>query len=249
MSAMLTHWELEHYRQLYRNQIDRLVETLTVRLLPTFDSVHAEVESIQQEAYRASRECANDGNWLDPQMAHEAAFEASLAHFDIVLDLRQGLQNMFVVSLYHLFEQQVRAFHVRVLRQKPLKFGPDVLKAWNKTLPGPVLTTDQCSGLDELRLLVNTIKHGDGTSAHELYAVAPHLFLADWEQDALDDPTVIVHKPDIGAPFFGSEALEDVPVHLDRRGPSTLLGSVLGHLFRPQAGLEVCRSLEHGKPG
>ena len=41
---MLTHWELEHYRQLYRNQIDRLVETLTVRLLPTFDSVHAEVE-------------------------------------------------------------------------------------------------------------------------------------------------------------------------------------------------------------
>ena len=246
---MLTHWELEHYRQLYRNQIDRLVETLTVRLLPTFDSVHAEVESIQQEAYRASRECANDGNWLDPQMAHEAAFEASLAHFDIVLDLRQGLQNMFVVSLYHLFEQQVRAFHVRVLRQKPLKFGPDVLKAWNKTLPGPVLTTDQCSGLDELRLLVNTIKHGDGTSAHELYAVAPHLFLADWEQDALDDPTVIVHKPDIGAPFFGSEALEDVPVHLDRRGPSTLLGSVLGHLFRPQAGLEVCRSLEHGKPG
>ena len=44
---MLTHWELEHYRQLYRNQIDRLVETLTVRLLPTFDSVHAEVEALQ----------------------------------------------------------------------------------------------------------------------------------------------------------------------------------------------------------
>jgi hypothetical protein len=137
---MLTHWELEHYRQLYRNQIDRLVETLTVRLLPTFDSVHAEVEALQQEAYRASRECANDGNGLDPQTAHEAAFEASLAHFDIVLDLRQGLQNMFAVSLYHLFEQQVRAFHVRVLNHKPLKFGSDVLKAWDKTLPDPVLT-------------------------------------------------------------------------------------------------------------
>jgi hypothetical protein len=45
---------------------------------------------------------------------------------------------MFAVSLYHLFEQQVRAFHVRVLHQKPLKFGPDVLKAWDKTLPDPV---------------------------------------------------------------------------------------------------------------
>ena len=202
---MLTHWELEHYRQLYRNQIDRLVETLTVRLLPTFDSVHAEVEALQQEAYRASRECANDGNGLDPQTVHEAAFEASLAHFDIVLDLRQGLQNMFAVSLYHLFEQQVRAFHVRVLHQKPLKFGPDVLKAWDKTLPDPVLSMDQRSGLDELRLLANTVKHGDGTSAHELYVVAPHLFLADWEQDALDDPRVIVHKPDIGAPLFGQD--------------------------------------------
>jgi hypothetical protein len=68
MSAMLTHWELEHYRQLYRNQIDRLVDTLTVRLLPTFDSVHAEVEALQEEAYRASQECDNDGNRLDPQM-------------------------------------------------------------------------------------------------------------------------------------------------------------------------------------
>jgi len=208
---MLTHWELEHYRQLYRNQIDRLVETLTVRLLPTFDSVHAEVEALQQEAYRASRECANDGNGLDPQTAHEAAFEASLAHFDIVLDLRQGLQNMFAVSLYHLFEQQVRAFHVRVLNHKPLKFGPDVLKAWDKTLPDPVLTTEQRSGLDELRLLANTVKHGDGASAQELYTAAPHLFLADYEQDALDDPTVIVHKPDIGTPLFG----QDLFVRLD----------------------------------
>jgi hypothetical protein len=210
-TAMLTHWELEHYRQLYRNQIDRLVETLTVRLLPTFDSVHAEVEALQQEAYRASRECANDGNGLDPQTAHEAAFEASLAHFDIVLDLRQGLQNMFAVSLYHLFEQQVRAFHVRVLNHKPLKFGSDVLKAWDKTLPDPVLTTEQRSGLDELRLLANAVKHGDGASAQELYTAAPHLFLADYEQDALDDPTVIVHKPDIGTPLFG----QDLFVRLD----------------------------------
>lgn len=31
MSAMLAHWELEHYRQLYRDQIDRLVDTLTVQ--------------------------------------------------------------------------------------------------------------------------------------------------------------------------------------------------------------------------
>lgn len=202
---MLPHWELEHYRQLYRNQIDRLVDTLTVRLLPVFDSVPAEVEAIQHEAYQASIERANDGIWLDPQMAHDAAFEISLAHFDIVLDLRQGLQNMFSVSLYHLFEQQIRAFHVRVLRYKPLKFGPDVLNAWDKTFPDPVLTADQRSGLDELRLLANTVKHGDGRSAQELYAAAPYLFLADWERDALDDPTVIVHKPDIGTPLFGQD--------------------------------------------
>jgi len=211
MSAMLPHWELEHYRQLYRDQIDRLVDTLTVRLLPTFDSVHAEVEAIQREAYRANNERANDGNWLDPQTAHDAAFEASSVHFDIVLDLRQGLQNMFALTLYHLFEQQVRAFHVRVLHHKPLKFGPDVMKAWDKTLPDPVLTTEQLSGLDELRLVANAVKHGDGASAQELYTAAPHLFLADYEQDALDDPTVIVHKPDIGTPLFG----QDLFVRLD----------------------------------
>ena len=208
---MLARWELEHYRQLYRDQIDRLVDTLTVRLLPTFESVHAEVEAIQREAYQANHECASDGNWLDPHMAHDVAFEASITHFDIVLDLRQGLQNMFAVTLYHLFEQQVRAFHVRVLNHKPLKFGPDVLKAWDKTLPDPVLTTGQRSGLDELRLLANTVKHGDGASAQELYTAAPHLFLADYEQDALDDPTVIILKPDIGTPLFG----QDLFVHLD----------------------------------
>ncbi|MDD2991748.1 hypothetical protein [Zoogloea sp.] len=211
MSAMLAHWELEHYRQLYRDQIDRLVDTLTVRLLPTFESVHAEVEAIQREAYHANHERANDGNWLDPQMAHDVAFEASIMHFDIVLDLRQGLQNMFAVTLYHLFEQQVRTFHVRVLNHKPLKFGSDVLKAWDKTLTDPVLSTEQRSGLDELRLLANTVKHGDGASAQELYTAAPHLFLADYEQDVLDDPTVVVHKPDIGTPLFG----QDLFVRLD----------------------------------
>ncbi len=36
-----------------------------------------------------------------------------------------------------------------------------------------------------------------------------------------------------------SEALEDVPVHLDRGGGSALLSVVLGHVFRPQAGLET----------
>lgn len=202
---MLGHWELEHYRQLYLNQIDRLVDILAVRLLPTFDSVHSEVEALQAGAYQASQEWGKDGNRLDPQMVHDAVLEASLEQFDIVLDLRQGLQNMFTVSLYHLFEQQIRTFHVRVLRQRPLRFGADVLKEWDKAFPDSVLSIVQRSGLNELRLLANTVKHGDGASAQELYAVAPHLFLNDWEQDALDDPTVIIHKPDIGTPIFGQD--------------------------------------------
>jgi hypothetical protein len=32
-----------------------------------------------------------------------------------------------------------------------------------------------------------------------------------------------------------SEVAEDVPVHLDRGGPSALLGMVLRYVFRPQA--------------
>ena len=36
-----------------------------------------------------------------------------------------------------------------------------------------------------------------------------------------------------------SEAFEDVPMHLDRLGLSTLLGVIPGHLFRPQACLEA----------
>ena len=64
---MLTHWELEHYRQLYRNQIDRLVETLTVRLLPTFDSVHAEVEALQRKhPANPSCPCASERSCVSP---------------------------------------------------------------------------------------------------------------------------------------------------------------------------------------
>jgi len=189
-------FEITHYRDRYTKQINKLIETLEGRLLPALSNIDEEVDRTLSELERG----APDGT--DLLMIQEAALNASYEHFDLMSDVEQALINMFGAALYHLFEQQLRMFHVRVLYEKPLEYAPQILTAWNDGL-GISMPDEQSEGIKELRLLANTIKHGDGDSAKSLFKMNPRLFRDIWEKDVDDDPSIKVHKPEVYTPMFG----------------------------------------------
>lgn len=200
---MLSAMETEHYHKTYSSQIAKLLETLEKRLLPTFDSVGEEASEIQKEAQSLYQYASASNEWLDPARASEVAFEAGMEHFDMVLDIRQGLLNLFAANLFHLFEQQIREFNSRILGLPDKRHASEVLKAWDTVLGKSIFSTDQQTVMSEVSLLAHTVKHGDGNSSEKLFAIAPNLFREQWEHDFDDDPTVKVHKPAVYAPLFG----------------------------------------------
>lgn len=200
---MLSTRETEHYHQIYIGQIAKLLETLERRLLPTFESISEEASEIQKEAHSLYQHASASNEWLDPALASEVAFEAGMEHFDMVLDIRQGLLNLFAANLFHLFEQQIREFNSRILGLPDKHHASEILKAWDTALGRPIFSPDQQTVLSEVSLLAHTVKHGDGSSSEKLFAIAPNLFREQWEHDFDEDPTVKVHKPAVYAPLFG----------------------------------------------
>jgi hypothetical protein len=192
------------------------VDTLRDRLLPAFSNVEAEAKKKAEEEYDRLGSLPAREN-IDIADLAEKAFDAGLAHYQMMSGLRQGLQNMFAAALYHLFEQQVMLFHRRevldlaeaedtklfrqsVFRDRLLRYAIDVKSFMSWPL------------IDELRLVANTVKHAEGDSAMELHSNRPELFV---------DPSLA------GMPFGDSKRLyrvfqpvmgEDIYVSLDDIG-------------------------------
>lgn len=211
---MLSKWEVEHYGHSYRTQLNKLVDTLEQRLLPTFAHIDKEADKVRSEAVI---EMENFRGEFDQFAMSEAATEAGFTHYETMSYIKQALLNMFASGLYHLFEQQIREFHTKVLRRAPLRFATEVLAEWDKSLSFETLSPSQKLGLNELHLLANTVKHGDGNSATRLYEINPRLFQDAWEEDFTEDSSVTVRKPNVSAPLFGKDIfveLEDMRRYL-----------------------------------
>jgi hypothetical protein len=151
-------------------------------LLPAFGNLEEEAERRSEEEYeRLASQPAPDE--VDMMALAEEAMDASVAHYQMMSGLRQGLQTMFAAALYHLYEQQVMLFHRlevldfgekddaalfrhSVFRERLLRLGIDVkpFACW------PLI--------EELRLVANTVKHAEGNSAVDLRSCRPELFIA-----------------------------------------------------------------------
>ena len=157
------------------------------RLLPTFGDIASEADAVAQAKFDDLGRSFCESDMGD---AAETAHEEGLEHYQRLTAVRQGLLNLMTAGMYQLFEQQVATFTrrqlltiyeerdaafvrqisapgriIRELKQRLDEEGIDVerLRTW-KTI-------------EELRLVANTIKHGVGRSADELFERKPLLFL------------------------------------------------------------------------
>src|SRR5712691_2238548 len=116
-----------HFKDSFTPELRALMSTLEERLLPTFANIKSEADVKEHEEWQRLCSLPSDGS-EDMADVAQSAFEAGLAHYQIMTSIRQGLLNMFAVALLHLYEQQVMLFHRREVLESHEENDPKVLK-------------------------------------------------------------------------------------------------------------------------
>ncbi|WP_434668014.1 hypothetical protein P5W99_36580 [Paraburkholderia sp. A3BS-1L] len=173
-----------YFERMFKPHLERTLQVLEKRLIPTFDGIEAEATAVREKTYEDLMAMPVDPDMTDESMLADAAFQAGYDHYSGMEAVRQSLINAFAPLLFHTWEEQLIGFHrkevlrprekndnrllqVKILRKRLMDEGLDVtrLSTW--------------SSLEELKLVANTVKHADGESADRLRGVRPELFEMD----------------------------------------------------------------------
>lgn len=150
-----------------------------------FDRTKIQFENIEEEADECASTfydefpCTED---VDPSTVADWATEHGIEMYETLSIMKSNHLLMTISMLYHIWEQQLIKFTTRELHHY-LEFDTslaysDVQKIFE--LHGVSITdTKSWKKIRELKLLVNTIKHGEGDSAERLRKIRPDFFKID----------------------------------------------------------------------
>ena len=149
-------------------------------VLPTFSGLSERANEIANTEFnRLGSQPAGEYCDGDMSMEAEAAQEAGQAFFNTMVALRQTTLNLFATGLFHLLEQQLadicrdRTFHEPPPPDTKLSI---VAKWYRNHFALDLKTLSAWPMVEQLRLIANSVKHGDGGSAAELRTLRPDLF-------------------------------------------------------------------------
>lgn len=214
-------WWDRQFKEEFIPQVHSLVETLEVRLLPTFDNIGQEAEKKAKEEWERLGSVASLYDFDEAALA-EKAHDVGLDYYFMMNGLRQGLINMFSVTLYHLYEQQKMIFHRKEILAPEEEDDRKLIKHeifQNKLQEYEINITQFKSWfrIEELRLIANTIKHAAGDSAEKLHAWRPDLFKAPSMSESLPAlPTFPTSSMQVYRPLMGEDiylGLKDIKIY------------------------------------
>lgn len=195
--------QLYLYKQLkdrFKKPYDYYIDVYNKKIKVVFENLEEEANSIAQNHYEEL------GQYFDPDRHDEAdfadsAFEKGLEYYEAVSLVKYNNQLMWISTMYQFWEQQVRKFlydeithsgytlvdkkgqeigfkrycanGIREIKEEFISFGQNLeeLECW--------------STIDELRLLANVIKHGEGGAATKLEKLRPDLFKSEITENNL----------------------------------------------------------------
>jgi hypothetical protein len=174
-------FQAEYFIRDYRQELDRYAVVFQERIVSAFSNLEAEAKQIEDETYARMGDHINP-EYADPEDGMEDAFHAGVNFYLTTDAVRQGVFNLITAGLYHMLEQQAQYLATRrVLLDRIVQ--PDgsggfkqLQKLLKQTFNIDVVSFQSWALLNELRLVANTIKHGDGGSAEELKLLNPDLF-------------------------------------------------------------------------
>jgi hypothetical protein len=171
------------------DKINSIKETIFNRLLPVYDNIEEEAKKIEEEKLKELAK-SFDPNTMDVEDAYQEAWEEGAEHYA----LQHAMKTEFLLStatwLFHLFEKDCRAMCPKLYNK------PEDLKIKLKKMG---INCDDSSNWykinTELRLVANTIKHGEGRSYNELKTLKPNYFKTT--ASYLTDSKIELSKEDI----------------------------------------------------
>lgn len=161
--------------ELHQSQINSYGNGVVSRLLESFSKLEDETEIYKNNLLEKTNFDPN----IDPYEVAQWVEDKSISHFQGLIEVRDTLFAFAVVGLYHLWEKQVIGFlkfeisHVNItpkierwdcIKSNFVNYGIDL-----KTFP-------YYEKLNELRLISNAIKHGEGRSLNDLMDLYPNYF-------------------------------------------------------------------------
>jgi hypothetical protein len=162
------------------------VENFATRLLPLFDHIEEEASAETERARDSAMSSPAADEIFDSEKFAEAVREYGLKVYENLQFTRQQLLGLASAGLYHLWERLLKQFLLKELRGWTFD-GRDVREIvvqadfrWLETFLSKFgfHLTEQCyyPDLNQLRLVANVVKHGDGKSCDDLQKSAPWLF-------------------------------------------------------------------------
>ena len=189
-------------KQYLKNQIGRFVDIYNLKLKSIFDNINAEAEEHGNRFFEDVMQITYHPDAIDPADIAEEAMERSVEHWDLLNHGRYVLLSSWHVALYEAFEQQIRLYLYKELSHEfhiSINHIFSKFADLKKILIFYDVDLNSLKGLkriDQLRLVCNVIKHGEGSSAEELRKKRPDLITKQDGTELLE--------------LYGSSLLEDV---------------------------------------
>lgn len=148
--------------------------------VPVFANLSDRADAIADLEFKRLGEQPVGEDWDgDMSVEAEAAEEKGQVFYDTMVAIRQTSLNLFAAGLFHLLEQQLAdlcrdgAFETAPPRETKLEIVSDW---YRKNFNLDLSNLSAWPKINQLRLLANSVKHGEGKSAAELRAIRPDLF-------------------------------------------------------------------------
>ena len=173
-------FQAEYFIRDYRTELSHYASVFHERIVCSFANMEEEAKRIEDETYARMGEHM-DPEYASPDYGMEEAFHAGVNFYLTTDSVRQGVYNLMIAGLFHLLEQQAQYLATRVFLERPIQpqknGGLNQLKPMLTEKFGINIETFKCwPKLNELNLVANTVKHGDGRSSEELKLLNPDLF-------------------------------------------------------------------------
>jgi hypothetical protein len=189
-------------------------------VLPAFGDLNAQADEVANDYY--SRIEAQAGSEYEVDMAdvEENVRQHSYDWWCMMTSLRQTMLNLTAAGLFHLIEQQLATLSRDGLfsgeEPMPRDRKLEKVKEWYCGRLGIDFGALPSWGtINEMRLVTNTVKHGDGGSAENLRALRPELFvdpkfaefLRKWGPEGTSPNRERLTAPLSGEDFFVTEEI------------------------------------------
>lgn len=178
-------------------------------ILPAFADLSQRADEVASAEYQrlGSQPAGNDCDG-DMSALAETAREKGQAFYEIMFAMRQTTLNLYAAGLFHLLEQQLADLcHDGAFEASPPKDTKlNIVANWYRTHFGLDLQTlTSWPRIDQLRLLANAVKHGEGSSANELRKQRPDLFENPSQRELLPDFPQMYTAQSLRLPMAGED--------------------------------------------